>query len=202
MAVYAIAVRLVMPFTVPNLLTWLRILLIPVFAAIFYLPQTVISGQGANVAAAAIFAVAALTDWLDGYLARALNQTSAFGAFLDPVADKLIVAAALILLIKLDRVDAVIAMIIIGREIALSALREWMAGVGRSRSMTVAFVGKLKTAAQMVAIWLLLYYEPIGIIPTSLVGTWLIYIAAVLTLWSMAYYVIRAKGLHWNVEQP
>lgn len=191
-----------MPFTVPNLLTWLRILLIPVFAAIFYLPQTVISGQGANVAAAAIFAVAALTDWLDGYLARALNQTSAFGAFLDPVADKLIVAAALILLIKLDRVDAVIAMIIIGREIALSALREWMAGVGRSRSMTVAFVGKLKTAAQMVAIWLLLYYEPIGIIPTSLVGTWLIYIAAVLTLWSMAYYVIRAKGLHWNVEQP
>lgn len=190
-----------MPFTVPNLLTWLRILLIPVFAAIFYLPQTVISGQGANIAAAAIFAVAALTDWLDGYLARALNQTSAFGAFLDPVADKLIVAAALILLIKLDRVDAVIAMIIIGREIALSALREWMAGVGRSRSMTVAFVGKLKTAAQMVAIWLLLYYEPIGIIPTSLVGTWLIYIAAILTLWSMAYYVIRAKGLHWNVEQ-
>ena len=137
--------------------------------------------------------LAALTDWLDGYLARALNQTSAFGAFLDPVADKLMVAAALVLLVKLQRVDAGIALIIIGREIAISALREWMAGLGKSKNVAVSFIGKLKTTAQMAAIPLLLYHDQIGgQIDSQAVGTILIYIAAILTLWSMGYYLKKA----------
>ncbi|HUW50872.1 MAG TPA: CDP-diacylglycerol--glycerol-3-phosphate 3-phosphatidyltransferase [Sulfuricella sp.] len=182
-----------MPLNIPNLLTWLRILLIPVFAAVFYLPAEWLHPQWVNLTATLIFAVAAVTDWLDGYLARVLNQTSAFGAFLDPVADKLMVAAALILLVWKGRVDAPIALIIVGREIAISALREWMAGVGQGKSVAVSFIGKLKTTAQMVAILLLLYHDPIlQIIDTHLWGTWLIYIAAILTLWSMAYYIKKA----------
>jgi len=185
-----------MPFNVPNLLTWLRILLIPVFLVVFYFPDTWLSGPQKNLTATILFAVAAITDWLDGYLARTLNQTSAFGAFLDPVADKLMVAAALILLVGLARVDAPIAVIIIGREIAISALREWMAKIGKSRSVAVNFLGKVKTASQMVAILLLLYHSLLfGILDTQKLGTLLIYMAAVLTLWSMVYYLKMALPL-------
>ncbi len=134
-----------MPLNVPNLVTWLRIIMIPLIIGVFYLPDAWLSYTGKNVAACAIFVLAALSDWLDGYLARALNQTSAFGAFLDPVADKLVVAAALIMLVQLERVEPVIALIIIGREIAISALREWMAKLGQSASVAVAYIGKVKT---------------------------------------------------------
>jgi CDP-diacylglycerol--glycerol-3-phosphate 3-phosphatidyltransferase/cardiolipin synthase len=135
---------------------------------------------------------AAITDWLDGYLARYLNQTSAFGAFLDPVADKLMVTAALIVLVKLGLVDDIIAFIIIGREIAISALREWMAQLGSSKSIAVSMLGKVKTTFQMLAIVLLLYHEPVLTISTEMLGTLLIYIAAILTLWSMVYYLMLA----------
>ncbi len=179
-----------MRLNIPNLLTWLRIILIPVFAILFYLPSGWLTTTAANTAATAIFAVAAFTDWLDGYLARALNQTSAFGAFLDPVADKLMVAAALILLVALGRVDALIALIIIGREITISALREWMAAIGQRKSIAVSFAGKIKTTTQMAAIVLLLYHRKIaGVIDTQLLGTALIFAAAALTLWSMVYYL-------------
>ncbi len=181
-----------MPLNIPNLLTWLRIVLIPVFVAVFYLPASWIEPHAVNFYATAIFVVAAVTDWLDGYLARALDQTSAFGAFLDPVADKLMVAAALVVLVKLQRVDAGIALIIIGREIAISALREWMAGIGKSKNVAVSFIGKLKTTAQMAAILLLLYHDPVAGIDAQAAGTILIYIAAILTLWSMAYYLKKA----------
>lgn len=181
-----------MPFNLPNALTWLRILLIPVFVLFYYLPDAWMERQSVNLTAAAIFGLAAITDWLDGYLARKLNQMSAFGAFLDPVADKLMVAAALILLLQLGRVDAIVALIIIGREIAISALREWMAGAGRGKNVAVSFIGKLKTASQMVAILLLLYYEPIAGLDTQLIGTWLIYLAALMTVASMIYYIVHA----------
>jgi CDP-diacylglycerol--glycerol-3-phosphate 3-phosphatidyltransferase len=185
-----------MPLNLPNLLTWLRILMIPVFLVVFNFPDTWLSGPQKNLTATALFGVASLTDWLDGYLARTLNQTSAFGAFLDPVADKLMVAAALILLVGLARVDAPIAVIIIGREIAISALREWMAKIGKSRSVAVNFLGKVKTACQMVAILLLLYHSVLfGVIDTQKIGTLLIYVAAVLTLWSMVYYLRMALPL-------
>jgi CDP-diacylglycerol--glycerol-3-phosphate 3-phosphatidyltransferase/cardiolipin synthase len=185
-----------MPLNWPNLLTWLRILMIPVFLVVFYFPDTWLSGPQKNLTATALFGLASLTDWLDGYLARTLNQTSAFGAFLDPVADKLMVAAALILLVGLARVDAPIAVIIIGREIAISALREWMAKIGKSRNVAVNFLGKVKTASQMVAILLLLYHAVLfGVLDTQKIGTLLIYVAAVLTLWSMAYYLKMALPL-------
>jgi len=185
-----------MPMNLPNFLTWLRIMAIPLFVGIFYLPPDWLSPAGQNLAATLVFSGAAITDWLDGYLARVLNQTSAFGAFLDPVADKLMVAAALIVLVHLDRLDAPIALIIIGREITISALREWMAQIGKSKSVAVSFLGKIKTASQMIAIPLLLYYDKIGdIFDSQLIGTWLIYLAAVLTLWSMVYY-LRAAMPH------
>jgi cardiolipin synthase len=181
-----------MPLNIPNLLTWLRILLIPLFVAILYVPGDWISERTANVTAMSIFIAAAITDWLDGYLARRLNQISAFGAFLDPVADKLMVAAALIVLVEFSRVEAWVAVIIIGREITISALREWMAKIGEGKRVAVSFLGKLKTTAQMVAIPFLLYYSQLGPIDCRMVGTWLIRIAAVLTLWSMAYYLKMA----------
>ncbi|MEJ5210726.1 MAG: CDP-diacylglycerol--glycerol-3-phosphate 3-phosphatidyltransferase [Burkholderiales bacterium] len=181
-----------MPLNLPNLLTWLRILLIPVFVLLFYLPAGWLDSHLLNLSAAAIFAAAAVTDWLDGYLARALNQTSPFGAFLDPVADKLMVAAALIVLLELQRVQGFIALIIIGREIAISALREWMAGAGQGKNVAVALIGKIKTASQMVAILLLLYHEPVAGLPVNEIGTWLIYLAAVLTIASMVYYLVQA----------
>jgi cardiolipin synthase (CMP-forming) len=178
-----------MPLNIPNLLTWLRIMLIPVFLGVFYLPDTTLSLHNKHLLSTVIFALAALTDWLDGYLARALNQTSAFGAFLDPVADKLMVAAALIMLVKLGYVDMVIAFIIIGREIAISALREWMAQLGESKSTAVSMLGKVKTVFQMIAILLLLCHESLVGLPANALGTLLIYLAAILTLWSMIYYL-------------
>lgn len=187
-----------MPLNLPILLTWLRIVLIPLFVAVYYLPDPWLSPHAKNLVATGLFAVAAITDWLDGYLARSLNQTSAFGAFLDPVADKLMVAAALILLVSLQRVDAIIAVIIIGREITISALREWMAKLGQSRNVAVHFLGKVKTAAQMTAILLLLWWDDLLGLPVRTLGTLLIYAAALLTLWSMGYYLRRA--LPWIRE--
>lgn len=184
-----------MPLNIPNSLTWARIALIPLFVGIFYLPESWMAVTHRNELATLFFVVAAVTDWFDGYLARALKQTSAFGAFLDPVADKLMVAAALIVLVQLARVDAIIAVVIIGREITISALREWMARVGRSASVAVAYVGKLKTAAQMAAIPLLLFDAPVLSFDVRLLGSILIYIAAALTLWSMGYYLHRALPL-------
>jgi CDP-diacylglycerol--glycerol-3-phosphate 3-phosphatidyltransferase/cardiolipin synthase len=181
-----------MPLNLPNLLTWLRILFIPLMAGVFYLPDGWLAPRDANMLAAAFFGIAALTDWLDGLLARALGQTSAFGAFLDPVADKLMVAAALIVLVDIGRVAPLIALIIIGREITISALREWMAKAGKSASVAVSFVGKLKTAAQMIAIVLLLHFDPLAGLPVAAIGTLLIWVAALLTLISMAYYLVMA----------
>lgn len=188
---------------IPTMLTWLRILLIPVFVMVFYLPTDpqrfgAIPAHWVNVTATVIFAVAAVTDWLDGYLARRWQQTSSFGAFLDPVADKLMVAAALIVLVEFERVGAVIALIIIGREIAISALREWMAGAGQRSSVGVAMIGKVKTAVQMIAILFLLYWDAIplgsfGVFPTKVLGQMLIALAAFLTLLSMAYYLRAAS---------
>ncbi len=182
-----------MPINLPILLTWLRIVLIPLFVAVFYLPEPLLSLTEKNLLGASIFAIAAVTDWLDGYLARALSQTSAFGAFLDPVADKLMVAAALIVLVNLNRTESWIAVVIIGREITISALREWMAQLGASKSVAVSFIGKLKTAAQMVAIVLLLYFDTLfGVIDSHWIGGKLMWIAAILTLWSMVYYMRMA----------
>ncbi|SDV51014.1 CDP-diacylglycerol--glycerol-3-phosphate 3-phosphatidyltransferase [Chitinasiproducens palmae] len=186
-----------MPFNVPILLTWLRIVLIPLTVGVFYLPSGILSPADRNLCAALIFILAALTDWFDGFLARKLDQTSAFGAFLDPVADKLMVTAALLVLVQLGRLNAAIALIIVGREITISALREWMAKIGASKSVAVNSLGKIKTVCQMVAIpMLLLWGTPVigGVrilpfIDTPLWGEWLIYLAALLTIWSMFYYM-------------
>jgi CDP-diacylglycerol--glycerol-3-phosphate 3-phosphatidyltransferase len=157
---------------------------------VFYMP---LSGAERNLAATVLFVVFAATDWLDGYLARKLNQSSAFGAFLDPVADKFLVSASLLVLVHLGRVDVFVALIIIGREIAISALREWMAHIGASSSVAVHMLGKLKTTVQMLAIPLLLYDGRLfGVLDTGVWGTWLIWLAAVLTVWSMVYYLQRA----------
>lgn len=178
-------------WNLPTLLTWARIVAIPLIVGVFYLPMP---SADVNLWASVLFIVVALTDWLDGWLARKLNQTSAFGAFLDPVADKFLVCASLLILLELGRVNAVVALIIIGREIAISALREWMAQIGASRSVAVHMLGKLKTAAQMLAIVLLLYDGGFGALGVHAreVGTWLIYIACGLTVWSMAYYLKRS----------
>ncbi len=181
-----------MPFNLPILLTWLRIVAIPLLIAVYYLPSNWATAHERDLAATAIFMAAAFTDWADGYLARKLDQTSAFGAFLDPVADKLMVAAALIVLVQLGRTDAIVAAIIIGREITISALREWMARIGATKSVAVSLLGKIKTAAQMVSIPMLLYHNPINGLDVQTVGTWLIYVASVLTLWSMGYYMRMA----------
>ena len=181
-----------MPVNIPILLTWLRIVMIPLMIAVYYVPESWLQDIGRDLAATLIFLVAAITDWLDGYLARRWNQTSAFGAFLDPVADKLMVAAALIMLVQLGRLDAILAAIIIGREITISALREWMAQIGAHKSVAVSMIGKIKTVAQMIAIPLLLYHSPLSGLDVQNLGTWLIYIAAVLTLWSMGYYMRMA----------
>ncbi len=191
-----------MNINIPTMLTWLRILLIPVFVGAFYWPENLrtlgaMPSHSVNIFITIVFAIASFTDWLDGYLARLLNQTSAFGAFLDPVADKLMVAAALIVLVEFGRVGAIVALIIIGREIAISALREWMAGEGQRSSVGVAMIGKVKTAVQMLAILFLLFWDDInlgsmGIFKTKLIGHVLIVIAAFLTLLSMAYYLKAA----------
>ena len=185
-----------MPFNIPILLTWLRMALIPLMVGVFFLPGHWLTPYEQSVAATVIFVIAAVTDWFDGYLARRWNETTSFGAFLDPVADKLIVAGALLLLVQLGRTNSVIAFIIVGREIAITALREWMAQMGASKSVAVSSIGKIKTAAQMVAIPMLLYAYPLfGVIDTLFVGQRLLYLAAVLTLWSMFYYLRKAWPL-------
>jgi CDP-diacylglycerol--glycerol-3-phosphate 3-phosphatidyltransferase len=182
----------VIVLNIPNLLTLSRIVMIPLIIGLYYLPDDWLSWQGKNLCATSIFVFAAITDWLDGYLARRLNQLSAFGEFLDPVADKLIVVGALIVLLYLGRVDMLVGLIIIGREIAISALREWMAKVGQASSVAVAYIGKLKTATQMVAIPLLLYQDAIFSVDCQWLGTILINIAAILTVASMLYYLRKA----------
>jgi CDP-diacylglycerol--glycerol-3-phosphate 3-phosphatidyltransferase len=182
-----------MPFNLPIALTWLRVAAIPLLVVVFYLPNSWLSPFEKNVFAAIIFISAAITDWLDGFLARRLKQESAFGQFLDPVADKLIVAAALLVLLNMDRVQVWVALIIIGREITISALREWMALLGAGKSVAVHMVGKLKTTAQSVAIPFLLLNDTLfGWLNCAQVGTWLIWIASFLTLWSMFYYMKKA----------
>lgn len=177
-------------WNLPNILTFIRILLIPVFILVFYLPFT-----GHQFISACIFALACATDWLDGYLARVLSQTSPLGAFLDPVADKLIIAVALVLLVSEEslRYLAIPAAIIIGREIVVSALREWMAEIGKRSSVAVSLIGKFKTAVQMIAVIGLLAYRP-GLTPLwfGILAYVLFYIAAGLTLWSMAVYLKAA----------
>ena len=172
-----------------TLLTWLRIALIPAVIGVFYLPETTLSRPHQSALACIFFVLAALTDWLDGYIARAWNQSSAFGAFLDPVADKLMVTAALLMLLWLDRVDAALAFIIVGRELTISALREWMASMGARNSVAVNSLGKFKTIAQMVAIPMLLYENNFyGLFDPHSIGTLLLWIAAALTVASMLYY--------------
>jgi CDP-diacylglycerol--glycerol-3-phosphate 3-phosphatidyltransferase len=176
--------------TIPTLLTWARIVAIPFIVGIFMLS---LEEKTANVIATVLFVLTALTDWLDGYLARRLNQASSFGAFLDPVADKFLVCAALLVLVHLDRVPTLLALVIIGREIAISSLREWMAQIGASASVAVHMLGKLKTTMQMIAIPFLLFHGTLfGIIDTPLWGLGLLVVAAVLTIWSMVYYLRKA----------
>jgi CDP-diacylglycerol--glycerol-3-phosphate 3-phosphatidyltransferase/cardiolipin synthase len=190
-------------YNIPNLLTLLRILLIPVFIVLFYLPF-----PWANEAAAAVFVLAGLTDWLDGYLARRMQLVSPLGAFLDPVADKLMVATALVLLVQADPTVpiAMAAAVIIGREITISALREWMAELGSRTKVAVSEIGKFKTAAQMTAISLLIYRDDVWGIPVYTVGLVLLYVAVVLTLWSMTLYLRAAwpslRGDHDIVKLP
>ena len=177
-------------FTIPTLMTWTRILAIPLIVGVFYAP---FAPESRNLIAALMFIVFAATDWLDGFLARRLNQTSSFGAFLDPVADKFLVCASLLVLVHLQRADVFVALIIIGREIAISALREWMAQIGASKSVAVHMIGKVKTTVQMVAIPFLLFDGVLfGVIDTRLWGQILIWAAAVLTVWSMVYYLQKA----------
>lgn len=185
---------------IPNLLTLGRIIAIPLVLLMFYLPDSWLSPPDKNFCAGMIFVVAAITDWFDGYLARKLKQTSSFGAFLDPVADKLMVAATLIILVRLGRVEDYIAAIIIGREIAISALREWMAQLGHTQSVAVSFIGKLKTTAQMIALPMLLYNGRLwGLWDTRFWGGLFIYVAAILTLVSMVYYLNQASPfLSWK----
>jgi cardiolipin synthase (CMP-forming) len=177
-------------FTVPTLLTWTRIVAIPLLVGVFYIG---LEHKVQNLVATVMFIVFAATDWLDGFLARKLNQASSFGAFLDPVADKFLVCASLLVLVHLQRADVFVALIIIGREIAISALREWMAQIGASKSVAVHMLGKLKTTVQMIAIPFLLYDgNLLGSIETEVWGTWLIWFAAILTVWSMIYYLQKA----------
>lgn len=177
-------------WTLPTLMTWTRIVAIPLIVGVFYLP---LPEPARNLIATVMFVVFAATDWLDGFLARKLNQTSAFGAFLDPVADKFLVCASLLVLVHLNRCDVFVALIIIGREIAISALREWMATIGAGRSVAVHMIGKVKTVVQMVAIPFLLYNGVLfGTIDTGVWGIWLIWASAVLTVWSMVYNLQKA----------
>ena len=177
-------------FTIPTVLTWTRIVAIPLLVGVFYLG---LAPAVQNLIATAMFIAFALTDWLDGYLARKLNQASSFGAFLDPVADKFLVCASLLVLVHLGRADVFVALIIIGREIAISALREWMAHIGAAKSVAVHMLGKVKTTVQMVAIPFLLFDGVLfRLIDTRMWGTWLIWVSAILTVWSMVYYLQKA----------
>ncbi len=191
--------HLFMPFNIPIFLTWLRVALIPLIVGIFYVPDTWLSPFDKGLASTIIFVAAAITDWFDGFLARRWDQTSAFGAFLDPVADKLMVAGALLVLVEFRSTVAyiaIIAFIVIGREITISALREWMAQLGASKSVAVSSIGKIKTAAQMTAIPMLLYNDKLfGVFDTFFWGERLLWVAAALTVWSMFYYLRLAWPL-------
>jgi CDP-diacylglycerol--glycerol-3-phosphate 3-phosphatidyltransferase len=179
-----------MPINLPMILTWARIAMIPMVIGVFYMPESVVPAHWQNVTACVLFTLAAITDGFDGYLARRYNLITPLGAFLDPVADKLMVCAALVVLLSLGRVDEFVALVIIGREITVSALREWMAIVGAAASVAVNWLGKLKTIMQMVAIPFLLYHDRLfGVIPVAAIGTLLIYVAAALTVYSMFYYL-------------
>jgi CDP-diacylglycerol--glycerol-3-phosphate 3-phosphatidyltransferase len=179
--------------TIPTIMTWARIAAIPFIVGVFYLPDSLLSGPDRNLVATVLFVLFAATDWLDGYLARKLNQASSFGAFLDPVADKFLVCACVLVLVHLQRTDVFVALIIIGREIAISALREWMAQIGASKSVAVHMIGKVKTVVQMVAIPFLLFDGLLfGLFNTHVWGVGLIWVAAVLTVWSMVYYLQKA----------
>lgn len=181
-----------MELNAANLLTLFRIALIPVFVVFFYAQV-----GWTNWATAAVFSVAAITDWLDGYVARRFNQTSRFGAFLDPVADKLMVGIALVLLVQHHptAMFAIPAAVIIGREITISALREWMAELGQRAAVDVRAIGKVKTTFQMIAVILLLIRDPVWIIPTFQLGHVALWIAAILTIWSMVIYLRAAWPL-------
>lgn len=182
-------------FNIPNSLTWLRIALLPAFIAVFYIPSDSLSIEVRNITGVLLFVMAGLTDWLDGFLARKLQQSSAFGAFLDPVADKCVIVVALILLVDFGRTNAILAMIIISREIAVSGLREWMAEIGRRNSVAVNWIGKFKTGMQIAAILVLLWANPlIPHLSTLWLGNVLMWIAAILTIWSMLYYLNMAMG--------
>ncbi len=176
-------------FTLPTMLTFARIGLIPIFVIVFFLPY-----EWSHITTALIFGLASITDWVDGYLARKWNQTSAFGAFLDPVADKLMVAVILVLLVQANPTPllAIPAAVIICREIAVSALREWMAEIGERAHVSVSTMGKYKTTFQMIALFMLLYREDILGLPTMALGIIMLYIAAALTLWSMIVYIRAA----------
>lgn len=179
-----------MPVNLPMVLTWARIAMIPMVIGVFYVPDWLIAAHWKNVTACALFTLAAITDGFDGYLARRYGLITRLGTFLDPVADKLMVCAALVVLLTLGRIDEFVALVIVGREITVSALREWMAHVGASASVAVNWLGKLKTIMQMVAIPVLLYYDPLfGVVPVAAIGTVLIYVAAALTVYSMFYYL-------------
>jgi CDP-diacylglycerol---glycerol-3-phosphate 3-phosphatidyltransferase len=184
-----------MPINLPNLLTLFRILAIPLIVIVFYAEYLMgAPAPWARPTAGLLFALAGITDYLDGYLARRLDQTSNFGAFLDPVADKLIVSTALVLLVQADPefMLAIVAAIIIGREITVSALREWMSQLGARKHVAVTFFGKWKTALQIVGISLMLYQEPLLGLPVYPVGMVLLLAAAALTLWSMVDYLRAA----------
>jgi CDP-diacylglycerol--glycerol-3-phosphate 3-phosphatidyltransferase len=181
-----------MPMNLPMLLTWVRIVLIPLVVGIFLVSDDTLSVQNKNLMGTVVFVLAAVTDAFDGYLARRWNQTSSFGAFLDPVADKLMVSATLIVLVYLGRAHPIIALVIIGREITISALREWMASIGARGSVAVNSLGKFKTIAQMVAIPMLLFDGTFLFINMRFLGDLLIWVAAVLTVWSMCYYLLKA----------
>ena len=175
---------------VPMLLTWARIAMIPMVVGVYYVPDAWLAMHWRNVTGCMLFTLAAITDAIDGWYARKYGQMTPLGAFLDPVADKLMVCAALVVLLSLGRVDGFVALVIIGREITVSALREWMAQIGASANVAVNWLGKLKTIMQMVAIPVLLFWDPLfGVIPVAVIGTALIYVAAVLTVYSMLYYL-------------
>lgn len=181
-----------MAFNLPNLLTWQRILAIPLLVCVYLVPFDAWGEHSRNLVATILFILASITDWLDGWLARRLGQQTELGAFLDPVADKLLVCVALVMLLDLGRINAGIAIIIIGREITISALREWMASIGARKSVAVSWMGKVKTAVQMLAIPMLLYHDPIGSFDCQYWGSWMITLAAIQTFISMAYYLKQA----------
>lgn len=188
-----------MRFNLPNALTWFRIVAIPLVVVVFYWPVS-----WARPAAGLLFGLAGVTDYFDGYLARRLKQTSNFGAFLDPVADKLIVSTALVLLVQADPqiLLALVAAVIIGREITVSALREWMSQIGKRAHVAVNFFGKWKTTLQIVGIGLMLYQQrlPLVNLDAYRIGEWLLYAAGALTLWSMIEYLRAAWPILRNSD--